>query len=85
MVSHEFRAFVRRDPFRPYRVTLTDGRTYDVTHPDFGVVGLDVVVIGVMQEDSGQKKPYREVLISLTHVMQIEFLDELESGQGLEP
>ena len=33
MDQDEFNDFVRRKPFRPYRMTLSDGRTYDLAIP----------------------------------------------------
>jgi len=34
-------------PFEPFRICLTDGRTYDITHPDLCMLGRNTVYVGV--------------------------------------
>ena len=70
MRPDEFRALLQSAPFRPLRVTLTDGRTYDITHPEFAMLGRSVVVIGI--GDSADRIADRMVTVSLLHVMQVE-------------
>ena len=36
MRPEEFRDFLRREPFEPFRIMLTGGLTYDVHHPEGG-------------------------------------------------
>ena len=31
--------FKRAKPFRPFRIVMNDGHSYDVRHPDFVAVG----------------------------------------------
>ena len=38
MRLEDVREFLRRRPFQPFRLTLTDGRTYDVMHPELAIV-----------------------------------------------
>jgi hypothetical protein len=71
MRPDEFRALLDDRPFRPFRVTLTDGRTYDVMHPELALVGRSVVVIGLV-DSSPQRVADRLVTVSLLHVMQTE-------------
>src|SRR5512142_1083128 len=33
------RGFLTSRPFQPFRITLTDGRTYDVSHPELALFG----------------------------------------------
>lgn len=47
MLPNEFNAFVRRTPLRPYRITMADGRTYDIDHPDKAAAGFGSVMIGI--------------------------------------
>jgi hypothetical protein len=72
----EFNDFVRRKPFRPYRMTLSDGRTYDLGHPDKAAVGFGSVVVML---PAGRK-----VLVSLMHIVQLEFLEVEASSQSKE-
>lgn len=34
-------------PFEPFRICMTDGRTYDVTHPDLCIPSRNTVYVGV--------------------------------------
>ena len=38
MQAHEMVALLRRRPFKPLRIILTDGKSYDITHPDMVIV-----------------------------------------------
>lgn len=64
--------YLRRRPFQPFRVTLTDGRTYDVHHPELAMVGRSSVAIGQMQPQEAEPIYDRMVTVSLLHIMQIE-------------
>jgi hypothetical protein len=47
MRPEDIRDFLQRKPFQPLRVTLTDGRTYEVRHPEMMMVGRSSVAIGL--------------------------------------
>jgi hypothetical protein len=38
---------VKRRPFKPFRLYVDDGGTYDVRHPDMLMVAAETVVIGI--------------------------------------
>ena len=79
MLGPEFANFVRNQPFRPYRIRLSDARcTYDVLHPDMAVLGYSALIVGVRSKDKNKPGSHDEILISLAHVMQIEFLEDPE-------
>ncbi len=67
--------FVKRQPFQPFRLTLTDGRTYDIRHPEFAMVGRSSVVIGISLQDEPESIYDRLVMVALSHIMQAELLD----------
>lgn len=62
-------------PFRPFRVTLSDGRAFDVMHPELAIVGLSVVVIGLQGTSATDRRADRLVTVSLSHIMQAETLE----------
>jgi hypothetical protein len=35
MTADELKAFQKTEPFKPFRLILTDGKTYDIPHPNF--------------------------------------------------
>ena len=75
MGSDDILSFVKRQPFQPFRLTLTDGRTYDVRHPEFAMVGRSSVVIGISLQDESESIYDRLVMVALSHIMQAELLD----------
>ncbi len=74
MRPDDVQEFVRRQPFQPFRIVLTDGRTYDVTHPEFAMVGRSIVAIGLPRQPK-DKFADRIVTVSLLHIMQIELIE----------
>lgn len=40
---------LRKQPFEPLRVFISDGKSYDVRHPEMIMVGRSEVVIGLAQ------------------------------------
>jgi hypothetical protein len=75
MPPEDIREIVHRQPFQPFRLTLTDGRTVDVQHPELIMVGRSSVVVGTARPNAKEPIYDRYVTISLLHVMQIEPLE----------
>ena len=73
MRPDDIHEFVRRRPFQPFRIPLTDGRTYDIFHPEFAMVGRSTIAVGIPRP--GEAIYDRLVTISLVHVMQIELIE----------
>jgi hypothetical protein len=67
-------------PFRPFRIYLSDGGTFDVRHPEMLMVGNHSAVIGIAPSrgngDSAEVYPHidRFTTIDLVHVTRIEQL-----------
>ncbi len=72
MRPEDIRESLKRRPFQPFRVTLTDGRTYDVRHPEMAMVGRSSVVIGLPPPGDGEPIFDRLVTVSLLDIMQVE-------------
>lgn len=75
MFPQDVREFLTRQPFQPFRVTLSDGRTYEVRHPELAMVGLSTVAFGIPPEGSTVPVYERLITVALSHVMQIEPLE----------
>jgi hypothetical protein len=73
--------FVRRKPFKPFRVTLSDGRTYEIHHPELAMVGLSIVVIGVPAPNYSDPVFQRAITVDLAHIMEAEELPTPVSPQ----
>ena len=64
--------FTRKRPFAPYRIHVTDGRTYEIRHPDQVVVLRSRLIIGVGTEND---VPDHSEHVALLHVVRIEELE----------
>jgi hypothetical protein len=75
MTMNELRNALRLTPFRPFRVFVTDGGSYDVRHPDLCMIGPRIAVIGI--PPAGQSEPILEryAVVDLIHVTRLEPLD----------
>jgi hypothetical protein len=71
----DIRVFLQRQPFQPFRITLTDGRTYEVRHPELVMVGRSSLVIGFPAPGDVEPVYDRFVTVSLLNVMQMEPLE----------
>jgi hypothetical protein len=79
MRPEELRNLLRRRPFVPIRIHLTDGTTYDVRHPEMAFLTRSTVEVGIEhQEGSGIADDV--IYCSLIHVVRVENLN----GQQIE-
>jgi hypothetical protein len=78
MRPEDVRQFLRQEPFRAFRVTLTDGRTYDVRHPELVALGRSSLVIGFPRPDDPLPAYDDYIVVSLLHVMQLQPIDGTE-------
>lgn len=52
MRPNELYEALKRQPFTPLRLHMSNGRTHEVRHPDDAIVGDEVVALGVYEEGS---------------------------------
>lgn len=71
MTPNDIREDLRADPFRPIRLIVSDGTSYDIHHPELCMVGLGSVIIGLA---SDQTSPFfeRTVRVDCRHISRIE-------------
>jgi hypothetical protein len=82
MRPEELMKLLRRRPFIPLRLHMTDGETYDIRHPDNVIVLRSRVDIGVMP-DPGTGVVERVEYCSLLHIVRVEELQTAaSSGNG---
>jgi len=72
--------FTRSRPFQPFRLTLTDGRSFEVHHPELIMVGRTTAQVGLRSPDYADVVYERSVTVSLLHVMQLESLPRADAG-----
>lgn len=74
MGAAELRALLRRQPFVPLRLHLTDGKQYDIRHPEMALLTRTTVDLGFDQEPGSGIADAIE-FVSLVHIVRVELLD----------
>jgi len=72
MRPEDLRDHLHRRPFQRFRLILTDGRTYEVRHPELAIVGRSTVAIGLARPGEPEPVTDRLVTIPLVEVMRVE-------------
>jgi len=67
---------LREDPFRPRRIHLVDGRTFDVPIRNMIAVGIDYVDIGIQAPDEIEGVCETLVTLPPEDVLRVEILEE---------
>jgi hypothetical protein len=71
MAPEELRNAIRQQPFEPFRIVLTDGASFEITHPDLLLVGKRTAVVGLTGQP-GQTFYERTVKVDLLPIIRIE-------------
>jgi hypothetical protein len=74
--------FLRRRPFRPFRLTLTDGRTYDVMHPELAIVRRNSVEVGLARQADPENIAERLISVNLLDIMEINAVESPKPPPG---
>jgi hypothetical protein len=72
MRPESLRDELHRQPFVPLRVYLTDGKTYDIRHPEMAIVTSREVYVGREETSPGSGIARGLDLVSLLHVVRVE-------------
>lgn len=73
MEAEELVSRVRQRPFEPFRLHLTDGRSYEVKHPEQIMVGRRSSHVGL---GGNGDAPFQKIaIVSNIHITRIEPLD----------
>ncbi len=72
MAPADILQYLRKRPFDPFRVQVSDGTVYDVRHPELVMVGLRSISIGVPSPAEQNQPVYEHVeTVSLQHVVKL--------------
>jgi hypothetical protein len=69
---------LRRQPFRPFRLHLSDGSAYDVRHPELALVTLTEVAVAIPAVSGNV--PERMIYCDPFHITRVEPLPENIAG-----
>jgi hypothetical protein len=65
MNSETIREFLRREPFEPFMIRMSNGEVHEVRHPECAIVMKTKVILGYPEED-------RSVSCALIHINTVE-------------
>jgi len=68
MRPDDLRALLRRQPFQPLRLHLTNGTLFEIRHPDMASVGRSTMTLSLPPEHGVE----REAVIALLHIIWVE-------------
>jgi hypothetical protein len=72
VAPEELAAVVRNRPFVPFRITLTEGSTYDIRHPELCMAGRRTAIIGIAAPNDPDRLFERSVTVDLLHIVKLE-------------
>lgn len=73
MTVQTFRDLLRRQPFQPFRLTMTDGRTFDVRYRARAFLTRSELLVGT--GDAKDEIPEEFKICPLSHITAVEPLD----------
>ena len=78
MTVQTFRELLSQRPFRPFRLVMSSGQTYEVRHPEMAMLTRTDILVGVDETEEGVPAEFR--ICSLPHVTAIEPLSPTTTG-----
>ncbi len=81
MGANDLVEILRKKPFEPFRIVTTDGKTYEIHHPDMALVTRGSIHVAVPPPLSPNDPAKEVVYLSLFHVMKVEFLNTSTPSQ----
>ena len=73
MTSKQVLEYVNAEPFRPFRILMNSGRSYDIGHPEMVRVGRDFLIMFSCENDNSDLI-YRWETVSLLLVKAVSHL-----------
>jgi hypothetical protein len=62
---------LRKRPFEPFRIIVSDGTTYDVAHPELVMVGIGSGIVGLPAPNQAGPFYERHETVNLRHVVRL--------------
>jgi hypothetical protein len=75
-------SYVGAEPFRPFRITTTSGRTFEIRHPEMVQVGRSTMTIFTFMSNEAEDAKERQVEVSLLLTESVEPSDATVRPQG---
>jgi hypothetical protein len=72
MEREELRRLLKQKPFRPFRVLLTDGRQFDINHPEMNLLARSFIKIGIPEPNLPDPICDHLVFVPLAQIVRVE-------------
>ena len=77
MTSEDLRVHMRRQPFEPFRIIMSDGSAHEIPHPEYLLVGRTRATTQIEHDT------YDEVIdLSIRHILRVERSQQLSSDSA---
>jgi hypothetical protein len=73
MTLQTYRELLSQRSFKPFRLVMSSGETYEVRHPEMAWLTRTSILVGIDQTDEGVPAEFK--ICSLLHVATVEPLD----------
>jgi hypothetical protein len=80
MTVQTFRELLAQRPFKPFRLVMSSGQTYEVRHPEMAMLTRTSILVGIDIADDGVPAEFK--ICSLLHVTAVEPLNLSEPKQA---
>ena len=78
MDLQSFRELLTQQPFKPFRLVMSSGQSYDVRHPEMALLTRTRMLVGVDVADDGVPAEFK--ICSLLHVTAVEPFGSASAG-----
>lgn len=83
MISFQRMAsYIGAEPFRPFRITMNGGRTFDIRHPEMIQLGRTTMTIFTLLSPEAEETRERQVEVSLLLTESVEPLEAVTRSHG---
>jgi hypothetical protein len=77
MTVQTFRELLSQRPFKPFRLVMSSGQTYEIRHPEMAMLTRTDILVGINASDDNVPAEFK--ICSLLHVTTIEPLTPISS------
>jgi hypothetical protein len=78
MTLQTFRELLAQRPFKPFRLVMSSGQSYDVRHPEMAMLTRMSMLVGTDIAEDGVPAEFK--ICSLLHVATVEPLNSASTG-----
>jgi hypothetical protein len=79
MTIQSFRDLLTTKPFKPFRLVMSSGQTYDVRHPEMAMLTRSDMLVGIGEIDEGVPADFK--ICSLLYVTALEPIGASRKGK----